>query len=290
MKKSLGLLLLCTALLFAQEAMPKAQEKAETAELTAAKQSAAEAKAEIEAAQKKLADAEKIIKKNSADLPAKDGGEAVYSTKTELSYSNTQGNTNTEQFALNFHGERKRKKTTLKLDIDVLTSSAEGEENNNKWLAVAQYDREMSKAAYFNYVIAYGEDKFSGFDYQFNTGPGLGYKVIDSDAHKLDLRTNALYSEDKLDNGDKNEYASWLAGFNYKWQILDNLSFNEVAYYKVEVDQSQNYFMFSKTGIESIINSVFSLGLTYKVDYKNRPSEGKKRLDRTFLASLIINY
>ena len=289
MKRVLGLLLLCSSLMVAQE-LTQVEEKAETAELKAAKIQAEEAKAELEAAKKKLADAEKIIKKDEIELLAKDGGEAVYSTKTELSYSNTQGNTRTEQFALDFHGERKRNKTTLKLDIDVLTSSANGDENNNKWLVVAQYDRDLTKDIFFNYVISYGEDKFSGFDYQFNTGPGMGYKVLNSDEHKFDLRSNILYSEDKLDNGIKNEYAAWLVGFNYKWQILDNLAFLQDAYYKVEVDKSTNYFSFSKTGIESIVNSMFSLGLTYKIDYKNQPSAGKKRTDRTFLASLIINY
>ena len=289
MKRVLGIFVLCWSLMFAEDTIPT-EEKIETAALKAAKIQADEARSELEAAKKKLADAEKIIKRDKVKLPAKDGGEAVYSTKTELSYSNTQGNTRTEQFALDFHGERKRKSTTLKLDIDVLTSSANGDENNNKWLVVAQYDRDLVKDIFFNYVISYGEDKFSGFDYQFNTGPGLGYKVVKSDEHTFDLRTNALYSEDKLDNGTKNEYASWLVGLNYKWQVLENLVFIEDAFYKVEVDKSTNYFAFSKTGIESIINSMFSLGLTYKVDYKNHPSVGKKRTDRTFLASLIINY
>ncbi len=283
MKRVLGLLLLCSSLMFGQD-------NAEVAELAAAKAQAQEAKAEIEAAQKKLAEAEKIIKKDEAELPAKDGGEAVYSTKTELSYSNTKGNTNTERFALDFHAERKRMKNTIILDVDVLTSSSNGTEDNNKWLAVLQYNRDLSDRLFLNYLISYGEDKFSGFDYQFNTGPGLGYKAFKSDTQKLDLRSNLLYSQDKLDNGEKNDYASFLAGFEYKWQILENLSFLQDAFYKVEVDQSNNYFIVSKTAIESKINAMFSLGMSYKVDYKNMPSSGKKRTDRTFLASLIINY
>ncbi len=207
MKRVLGLIVLCSSLMLAQD-------NAEVAELAAAKAQAKEAKSEIEAAQKKLAEAEKIIKKDEAELPAKDGGEAVYSTKTEFSYSNTKGNTNTERFALDFHGERKHMKNTIILDVDALTSSSNGTEDNNKWLAVLQYNRDLSDRLFLNYLISYGEDKFSGFDYQFNTGPGLGYKAFKSDTQKLDLRSNLLYSQDKLDNGDKNEYASFLAGLS----------------------------------------------------------------------------
>jgi len=288
MKKILCLVLISLSL-YAEELTP-AEEKSEKAELQAAKIQAEEAKAELEAAKNKLAEAEKIIKKNKAALPAKDGGKAVYTTKTELSYSNTKGNTNTERFGLDFHAERKRKKHTITLDVDALTSSSNGDEDNNKWLAVLQYDREMTDKALFNYIVGYGEDKFSGFDYQFNTGPGIRYKLLDSDAHKLDLRSNILYSKDKLDDGTTNDYSSFLAGFQYKWNVVENLAFIQNAFYKVEVDNASNYFIMSKTAIESKINGIFSLGMSYKVDYKNEPPSSNKRTDRTFLASIIINY
>ena len=216
--------------------------------------------------------------------------EAVYTTKTELSYSNTQGNTNTTQFGLDFHGERKHKKNTITLDLDALQSTSNGIEDKNKWLAVAQYDRDLTERLFFNYIIAYGQDKFSGFDYQFNTGPGSGYKAIESENHTLDLRANALYSKDKIENGGTNEYASWVFGLNYKWQIVENLSFLEEANFKSQFDHFENYFAVSKSTIESKINGHFSLGMSYRIDYKNIPATGKKRTDRVFLASLVISY
>lgn len=259
-----------------------AQEKAE---LEAATIIADEAKAEIATAKAKLKDAQKRIEKVQQQ-----SDEARYKTKTVLSYSNTKGNTDTTRFGLDFHGERKRKKNTITLDVTALQSSSNGVEDNNKWNALAQYDRDLTKKLFFNYLISYGEDKFSGFDYQFNTGPGLGYKAIDSDAHKLNLRANALYSKDDIADGGTNEYASWVAGFNYKWAVLDNLDFLQEASFKSQFDHFENYFVYSKTAIESQLNGMFSLGLSYKVDYKNIPAEDRKRTDRVFLASLIINY
>ncbi len=255
------------------------------AELESATKIADEAKAEIKTAKAKLAEAEKRIKKVEQHSE-----EARYRTKTDLSYSNTQGNTKTTRFGLGFHGERKRKKNTMTLDLDALQSSSNGIEDNNKWLAAFQYDRDIIKGLYFNYVISYGEDKFSGFDYQFYTGPGFGYKLLKRDAHTLSVRGNALYSKDSIENGGTNEYAAWLAGFKYRWQILDKLSFTEDAHFKSQMDQFENYFVYSKSSIESRINSIFSLGMSYQVDYKNIPALGKERTDRVFLASLIINY
>lgn len=284
MKRVLWLVPFIVVSLFAAELSDEenAQEKVE---LEAATLIADEAKAEIATAKAKLKDAQKRIEKVQQQ-----SDEARYKTKTVLSYSNTKGNTDTTRFGLDFHGERKRKKNTITLDVTALQSSSNGVEDNNKWNALAQYDRDLTKKLFFNYLISYGEDKFSGFDYQFNTGPGLGYKAIDSDAHKLNLRANALYSKDDIADGGTNEYASWVAGFNYKWAVLDNLDFLQDASFKSQFDHFENYFVYSKTAIESQLNGMFSLGLSYKVDYKNIPAEGRKRTDRVFLASLIINY
>lgn len=284
MKRVLWLVPFIVVSLFAAELSDEenAQEKAE---LEAATLIADEAKAEIATAKAKLKDAQKRIEKVQQQ-----SDEAKYKTKTELSYSNTKGNTDTTRFGLDFHGERKRKKNTITLDVTALQSSSNGVEDNNKWNVLAQYDRDLTKKLFFNYLISYGEDKFSGFDYQFNTGPGLGYKALGSDSHKLDLRANALYSKDDVEDEGSNEYVSWVAGFKYKWAVLDNLDFLQDAYFKSQADHFENYFVYSKTAIESKINGMFSLGMSYKVDYKNIPAEGRKRTDRVFLASLIINY
>ncbi len=284
MKKSLLLVPFIVTSLFAAE-LSDEENAREKLELEAATAMADEATAEINTAKAKLKEAQKRIEKVQQQ-----SDEARYKTKTELSYSNTKGNTNTARFGLDFHGERKRKKNTMTLDVSALQSSSNGVEDNNKWSALAQYDRDITKKLFFNYLVFYGEDKFSGFDYQFNTGPGFGYKAIKNDSHKLDLRANALYSKDDIKDGGTNEYASWIAGFNYKWAVLDNLDFLQDASFKSQFDHFENYFVYSKTAIESKINGIFSLGMSYKVDYKNIPAEGKKRTDRVFLASLIINY
>jgi putative salt-induced outer membrane protein len=284
LRKSLWIAPLLAVSLFSAE-LTEEEITQEKLELEAATQIAEEAKSEIKTAKAKLAEAEKRIKK--VEQQSED---ARYTTKTEFSYSNTQGNTRTDKFALGFHGERKRKKNTMTLDVDVLQSTSNGVEDNNRWLSVFQYDRDIIKGLYFNYVVSYGEDKFSGFDYQFYTGPGLGYKVLESDAHTLNVRANALYAKDSIENGGTNEYAAWLAGFKYKWQILDNLSFVEDAHFKSQADHFENYFIYSKTSIESQINGTFSLGLSYQVDYKNIPAFERQRTDRVFLATLIINY
>ena len=133
MKKIVWIAPLLAASLFAAELSEEeiAQEKTE---LESAEQAAEEAKAEIAAANAKLKDAQKRIEKVFIH-----SGKVKYKTKTALSYSNTKGNTDTTRFGLDFHGERKRKKNTITLDVDALQSSSNGIEDNNKWCQEIKY-------------------------------------------------------------------------------------------------------------------------------------------------------
>jgi len=283
MKKIIYILLASSSVIFAQITP-------EQIELQKAKEQFEVAKKALANAEKKFAKIQKTIKQDKINLPLNKGEEIVLTTKTGFSYSNTSGNTDTERFSLDFHAQAKHKKNKLILDIDVLTSNSDGTENNNKWLVALQYDRELSEKIYFNYLISYGEDQFSGFDYQFNTGPGLGYKAIKTKKQTLNFEVNSLYSEDKLKDGNKNSYVSALVGLAYKWQVVENFSFSQDAYYKAALDKFDNYFIYSKSSIENKINNMFSMGLSYKINYKNTPAENKERIDKTFLASFIINY
>ena len=178
----------------------------------------------------------------------------------------------------------------MSLDVEVLQSTSDGHEDKNKWRAVLQYDYDLTERLYLNYIVAYGEDRFSGYDYKFNTGPGLGYKVLEGDIHTLTTQANILYSKDKLEDNSINEYAAWFVGFEYDWQIMDNLKFLQRAWFKSEVDDFENNFAYSKTAFESKINSMFSMGISYKIDYYNKVEPDKEHKDRTFLVSLIIDY
>jgi putative salt-induced outer membrane protein len=237
-------------------------------------------------------------------------------THTELSYVQTDGNTETTAFALDFAGEKVWDAHKLKLDLDALYGEDNDVETKNKVLGELNYDYQFAEHLAFNYILGYKMDKFSGFDYQLYTGPGLKYIALNSDAHKLNLQANVLYSEDKTmkkyydANGDEivypypdgkgdavssdpsvtDDYTGYVLKGDYTWQIMENLKFLQEASYRGDFEESERYFVYSKSAIESKINSMLSFGLSYKVDYTNVPPAGNERTDTTFMTSLIIDY
>jgi len=215
-------------------------------------------------------------------------------THVELGYIKTSGNTDTESFAGIVNLSKTWGDHQLRFDAEGYYSEDNGVETKNRWKMIGNYDYPETSVWAFNYLIGYEEDKFSGFDSQFYTGPGVKWKAIEPPAHQLDFQANVLYSQDDIEatavHDGTHDYAAVQAKLDYNWQISESYKFIQIASYRVEVDELDNYFINSKTAVEGKIASVFSLGVSYTVDYKNEAPTDKVRTDKTFLLSLIIDY
>ncbi len=212
-------------------------------------------------------------------------------THTELSYIQTGGNTDTKSFGLDFHGEKEIDQLNkLALDLEAGYAQTDGTETKNAWLAELNYFYKFSERLSFNYLIGYKDDKFSGFDNQFYTGPGLEYLVYKTDKMSLTTNANVLFERDKYDNGDTDSYTAGRAGLLFEYKIYDNLKFVEDANIRTKFSNMSNYFLYSKSSIYSKINGNLSLGVSYKLDYQNEPPASKKKTDTTFMVSLVVDW
>lgn len=236
-------------------------------------------------------------------------------THTELGYVQTQGNTDTTSFSLDFTGKKSWNVHSLRLDVDALYGTESGTENKNKIFTELNYDWQFEKRVALNYVVGYKDDKFSGYTYQFYTGPGAKYIFLDDKKFKLDLQGNVLYNINQGMNkyydasgkevpypypdgkdgltkvdGTYDDYWGYMFRTNFSWKIVEGFKFIQEASYRSDFDNADNYFVYSKTALESKINSMFSMGVSYKVDYTNLPPAGNEYTDTTFMVSLIIDY
>ena len=212
-------------------------------------------------------------------------------THTEMGYIQTDGNTKTKTFSLDANVKKAwgKHQTTLKLDGQY--GSADDLEVKNKYLIELNYNYSFTKMLAFNYLAGYKSDRYAGFAYQAYTGPGLKYQAIKNDAHNLALSGNILYSSDEsyAQPRDTNNYSGYRAELVYGWQMLKNLKFIQEASIRGDFEDSSNYFAHSKTEFTSKLSDIFSAGISYKLDYVNRPLAAKTT-DSTFTFNLIMDY
>jgi len=216
-------------------------------------------------------------------------------THTELGYIQTDGNTKTKTFNLDANAKKAWAKHQVSLKLEGQYGSAEDIETKKKYLIEANYDYAFTDTFAFNYLAGYKSDIFAGFDYQMYTGPGAKYQAIKTKKHDLSVTGNILYSQDNYHvpnaNGDDtNDYTGYRAQGIYLWNIINNLKFTQELGIRGDFDNSENYFVNSKTALTTKISDIFSAGISYKIDYVNQPLPGLDNKDTTFTANLIMDY
>ena len=218
-----------------------------------------------------------------------------FSTHTEIGYIKTSGNTDTETYNIDIKLKKEWKKHILTLHYLKLYGEEDSTENKNKVFTELNYYYKFTDRFAFDYMGAYKEDKFSGFDYQVYTGPGLVYKAIDEEKHTLFVKANALYSKDKIEgtnlvSSTKDEYISYKTQALYTWLFGEKSKFTQDLRYRSQFDKVKNYFVYSKSAVETKISDIFSMSISYQVDYINEAAKGKQNTDKTTMFNLIIDY
>ncbi|MCK9371936.1 MAG: DUF481 domain-containing protein [Sulfuricurvum sp.] len=176
----------------------------------------------------------------------------------------------------------------VNLRADAYRSVKSGTMSKDKWSVELNYDYKVNGIYSLNNLTRYKEDRLSGFDYQFFMKPGIGVKVIDREKYKFDVQADLVYGQDKPALLPIRDSLSSKVGAIYQWQIEDDLRLIEESTFRFNLEERQNYFIYTKVGIENRVNRHVSMGINYKINFLNMfPSLNS---DRTFLVSLIIAY
>ena len=236
-------------------------------------------------------------------------------THAEAGYIETNGNTSTKTFNADATAKKSWGKHQGKISFDGQYAEDSGTETKNKYLIELNYNYAFTDRLAFDYLVGYKSDKFSGFTYQFYTGPGAKYKALVSEQQNLSVEGNILYSQDQYAdtnydaNGDvvlypnpdninvvttvpgaQKNYASYRLKGVYNYKFTKTLKFDQELTLRGQLDDMSNYFAYSKSSLSSKISDIFSAGISYKIDYTNRPPVDKKSTDTTLTLNLIADF
>ena len=213
-------------------------------------------------------------------------------THVELSYMNASGNSETDTFAMKSDFLKKLDdiKSLKGKATGIYVTDVVGNETANKFYVEGEYNHKVSDNFFGFLKTNYTVDKFSGFDYRLNIGPGIGYQVpISNKAHNLGFSLGIAYSQDKAnDKNTSEDYSSGSVDIKYIWTISDSLKLKQDVLYQQDFEDSENYSGKSVTAFEHKLSTLLSLGISYSVNYQH--DAPAKDIDRLFLTSLIIDY
>ncbi|ABB43327.1 Putative salt-induced outer membrane protein-like protein [Sulfurimonas denitrificans DSM 1251] len=245
-------------------------------------------KDEIKETKAKIAKLKANLKELQSTLPKED---YIFKARAEIGYVSNSGNTNTEAFNADTKLTNRWDLHSLEASMLMQYGTENNKESKNRFLGELLYDYKLSKVLSLNYLVGYKDDKFSGYDYQFYTGPGAKYVLIETDYHDLNLDGNFLYVKDKIYGEPINSYLGYRIKGVYNMQMLENLKFHQTLSFRSEFSDVQNYFLYSKTAFTTKLSDIFSAGIAYHIDYTNHPPfSGKTSTDKMFTFNLIADY
>ncbi len=259
--------------------------------LLAAEQDTVQLEADIAKAETAAAAATAQVKALKAKRPQN----TEIMTHLKLGYINTSGNTETETFSLDGTMKKEWGANNLALTVDAQYGNVSDVETKNKYFLELEYGYKFTPKFSVTYVLGFKNDKFSSYDYQAYTGPGVKYEAYKSGIQLLNVEASVLLSKDvqqaALATPDFDEtYGSYKAKATYEWKIIDDLKFNQELSYRASFEESDNYFAFSNSSLSSKISDIFSAGIAYKIDYTNLVAAGIEQTDNTLTAFISVDY
>lgn len=207
----------------------------------------------------------------------------------ELSYVQTNGNTNTTTFSSKLQGIAALSDTeSIKAKGSILYSESDENTSANKYNVELDYNHMINEKLYSYMGINYIKDQLSDYDYRLNIGPGLGYKLLEDEIQTIDIQGGLDYAYDKYNNGLKDNYLAGRTELNYKYTFSQSIEFKQMLSYLVSFEDGEKYFAVSDSAIGVKMTQNLSLGVSYNMDYTNKTE--KEKLDTKFLTSLIIDF
>lgn len=213
--------------------------------------------------------------------------EGPWSGSLGIGYVAVGGNSDSE--SINVNGE-------LQYELDrwrhVLTASAVGASQDDETTAEAyraaftsQYD--LTESVFVFGTADYSKNKFSGYDRQISQTAGLGWRVLDSPAHQLDLTIGAGARQSRLRDGSSENEAVGRFGADYSWQISETSSLSQ----RLDVvSGSANTVLESTTELRASIYGNLAMVLGYNIKRNTSVPDDSRNTDTLTTVSLEYQF
>jgi putative salt-induced outer membrane protein len=150
----------------------------------------------------------------------------------------------------------------------------------------------------FVYGLAqYEKDRFQGFTSRISASGGLGYHVIDGEALDLSIKAGPAWRRTDLIGGGKENALGALAGLDFDWRILPQLTLTQDTDLVAESGGSATAIITSAstsvllaTGLEAKISDRLTTRVSYTVDYNSDPPPGAVSTDTLTRFTLVYGF
>lgn len=210
----------------------------------------------------------------------------------ELSYVQTAGNTEVLTFsAKNLIKYGFSEKLDGSWEAGLLYGKTDGEKNAERYYSDLRLDYKPSENLYYYLMGGWLKDEFAGIDQRIYLGPGAGYNILTGERQTLSTEAGIDYANETYTDDTEADFMEGRFMAEYEYIFNPKTKFTQSAEYLHNFDNADKFRINTATAITTQLTDIFSLKVTYEVNYQNEPSpEVLENTDSTFSAALVVNF
>lgn len=140
----------------------------------------------------------------------------------------------------------------------------------------------------FIYGLAQFErDRFQGYSARYAASAGVGYKVIDNDTMKLNVKGGPAWRQTQFIGGGSDSSISAFGAADLAWKLSPTITFNQNAAAYIE---SANTTVSSLTAFDAKLSDRITGRLSYQVKRDSNPPVGLEKTDTLSRVTVIYGF
>jgi len=207
----------------------------------------------------------------------------------EFGFVNTTGNTETVAMNMRLNFVRTGKRWRHRFTGTAMTTSEDGEKDNERYTMEVQSDRKLSDKSWLFGAFRWDADKFGSYDPQVSLTAGYGHQLMKSDRHELKGEIGAGYRS--LTETDSNlESSEVIARFLLDdwWQIFKSTKWTNRLL--IETGSSNTFTQFN-TGLAVSMTDRFAVKLGFEArNNTSVPPGDSKHTDTISSVNLVYDF
>jgi len=188
--------------------------------------------------------------------------ESPWSGKASLGYLATSGNTENSTLNSGFAVGYETGKWAHLFEAAAISASENEKSTAEAYDVGWKSERKITDHDFLYGRLSWRKDRFGAYDTQFSQTVGYGRRLIDNDAHKLNIELGLGARQSTLQIGIDDNETIYTAGGYYRWQFSETAHFRQDL--KVEAGKS-NTFAESVTAISAKLLGDLALVASYTV-------------------------
>jgi len=209
------------------------------------------------------------------------------SGRINVGASSTSGNTETEKVHADTEVVARSIKNRFTIGGAMNRTEDAGVETESNWIAYLKYDHFITKKWYAYSNADMESDEFKDIGLRTTLGVGTGYQFLETPATNLSLEGGVNYVNTDFEVGTDDSYPAgrWALRFDhFLFGSKTQFFHRDEGFFAL--DDSDNLFVRTQTGLRWPIIERLSAAVQYNFDWDDNPAPGRSSTDRAVLLTL----